>query len=422
MRFSERTVPQDYSDFLHQRHKKPDSPCSPRSLPRLPVSPSNERRLEPSDKSSIHTSDQETWSSSEVSAQRSSRTSLPSLNPSSYHGQNSSRSGKPGTTSKKTASLSNSSNCLTSGHIDREEIFKVVRQVQSYSAQVLKQLLCKDSEIVLLERKIKASDGKGYRMLQAQLCELQSSLSSKTTEYIKLRQLNSELRSSTKSLLEKNENLTTDLTERDDELINLKHRKEELKRRLLNQKVSKEKLNNTVKRLREQVSQLQTEAREFNADKAVKLDLRFAVEDRERELQRAYDKVEYLNSVIRKYQERNQDLEVENKKMMTKVGQQLKKPNVAPVKENSELRNKNSHLRKQRDRFRQGAMMKQRNINHKPLPKPKSFSLFGVRSGGPSFKKGGPEISNWMPFNSRVVDLAKILEPEMQDTVNTYVK
>jgi len=298
----------------------------------------------------------------------------------------------------------------------------VVRQVQSYSAQVLKQLLSKDSEIVLLERKIKASDGKGYRMLQAQLCELQSSLSSKTTEYLKLRQLNAELRTSTKSLLEKNEHLTTDLSERDDELVNLKHRKEELKRRLLHQKITKEKLNNTITRLREQISQLQTEARDFNSDKAVKLDLRFAAEHRERELRRAYDKVEYLNSVIHKYQERNQDLEVENKKMMTKVAQQLKKPKVIPVDENIELRNQNNHLRKQRDRFRQGTAMKKRNMNPTSLPKPKSFSLFGVRSGGASFKKGGPEISNWMPFNSRVVDLARILEPEMQDTVNTYVK
>jgi len=419
MRFSERTAPQDYSDFLHRRHKKPGSPCSPRSLPRHPESPSHEREPEQSDKSSI-LSDQETWSSSEVSAQRSSRTSFPS--PSGYHGQISSRSGKPRITSKTESSRSNSKNSLSSGRIDREEIFKVVRQVQSYSAQVLKQLLCKDSEIVLLERKIKASDGKGYRMLQAQLCELQSSLSSKTTEYIKLRQLNAELRTSTKSLLEKNEHLTTDLSERDDELINLKHRKEELKRRLLHQKITKEKLNNTITRLREQISQLQTEARDFNSDKAVKLDLRFAVEDRERELRRAYDKVEYLNSVIHKYQERNQDLEVENKKMMTKVAQQLKKPKVIPVDENSELRNQNNHLRKQRDRFRQGTAMKKRNMNPTSLPKPKPFSLFGVRSGGASFKKGGPEISNWMPFNSRVVDLARILEPEMQDTVNTYVK
>jgi len=139
------------------------------------------------------------------------------------------------------------------------------------------------------------------------------------------------------------------------------------------------------------------------------------VDERERELRRAYGKVEYLNDVISKYQERNKDLEVENKKMMTKVSQQLKK---VAVEENSELKNKTSEARKRINRLKQGTLTKT------PLrqPKPKSFSLFGVRTGSPSFKKGSPEVSNWMPFNSRVVDLAKILATEMQDKVNTYVK
>jgi len=420
MLLSERARSYGYSSFPHHSLKQPQAHNDLCSTPSLPINtetpPSPDKELEISDKSYTQTSDQENWSSSDASdcAQRSSHASLSPRNSLSSHQQNSPRRGKPRLKSRKMACSTKPTNCLSSDQIGREEIFKVVREVQAYSAHVLKQLLCKDSEILLLERQIKASDENGYRRLQAQLCDLQASLSCKTTEYIKLRQQNAELRTCTKGLLETNEQLTTNLSDRDDELISLKHRKEELKKRLLHQKINKERLNSTITRLREQISQLQTEAREFKADKAVKLDLGFALDEREREQRRAYEKVEYLNNVIRKYQERNQDLAVENKKMMSKVAQQLKMAKVAPVEEKKSLTNKNSHHSKEIHSFRAGTKAKQNNTTPAIPSKPKPFSLFGVRSGGPSYKKGDSEVSNWMPFNSRVVDLAKILDTETQ--------
>jgi len=188
----------------------------------------------------------------------------------------------------------------------------VVGQVQAYSAHVLGQLACKDSEIAGLKQQMKATCGDVYNELQSQVCKLQASLSCNTTEYIKLRHENAELRTSNQSLLEDNDQLTTDLSERDDALISLKHRIDELKRRLRHEKNTSERFTITIARLREQVSLLQTEARELIADKGVKLDKAFTIDDRERELRRTYDKVEYLNNVIREHYERNQDLEVEN--------------------------------------------------------------------------------------------------------------
>jgi len=279
--------------------------------------------------------------------------------------------------------------------VDREEILKVVSQVQAYSAHVLEQLACKDSEIAVLKKNLKASGGDGYSELQSQVCELQASLSCKTTEYIKLRHENAELRTSNQSLLEDNDQLTTDLSERDDELISLKHRIEELKRRLRHEKSTSERFNSTIARLREQVSLLQTEARELIADKVVKLDKAFTIDDRERELRRTYDKVEYLNNVIREHYERNQDLEVENMKV-TEVAKQLKRVKVRAEEENNELKKKNNSLRKQVVRLIQETTTKQNRTTPGTPPPPPPVHLFGVRNGGASWKKGDSEVLNWL--------------------------
>lgn len=421
MQLSERARSYGYSKFPNQCLKQTQTHSDLCSTPSLPINtdtlPSHDREQEISDKSYTQTSEQEDWSSSDASDCEKRRSHVP-LSPRyslTSHLQDSSRRGKPEIKSRKVNCLTKPTNCSTSGQIDRQEIFKVVREVQAYSAHVLKQLLSKDSEIVLLERQIKARDENGYKKLQAQLCELQACLSCKTTEYIKLRQQNAELRTCTKGLLDTNEQLTTDLSDRNDLLRSLKHRKEELSSRLVHQKMNWERLNSTITKLRDQVSHLQTEAREFKADKAVKLDSGFVLDEREREQRRAYDKVEYLNNVIRNYQERNQDLAIENKKMMTKVAQELNMAKVAPIEEKHEQANKNSHRSKQIQSFRLGIKSKQSNTTPEIPSKPTPFSLFGVRSGGSSYKKGDSQVSNWMPFNSRVVDLAKILDTEAQD-------
>jgi len=246
-----------------------------------------------------------------------------------------------------------------------------------------------------LKKKIKATGGDGYNELQSNVCKLQANLSCKTTEYIKLRHENSGLRTSNENLLEDNGQLTTDLSERDDELISLKHRIEELKRRLRHEKKTRERFNSTIARLREQVSLLQTEARELIADKVVKLDKYFTIDDRERELCRTYDKVEYLNNVIREHYERNQDLEVENMKVM-EVAKQLKRVKVRAEAANNELKKENNNLRKQVVRLIQKSTTKQSRTTPANPPSPPPAPLFGMRNRGASWKKGDPEVLNWL--------------------------
>jgi len=396
-----------HSDFPHRRPQerqvKGGKARCPRSRPkRRETSPPHGRRYtrgRASGQSSTQASDQGSWSSPDAStcAQRSSQATSPSLKSiRSPQLLQPSRSGNhPLSDSENASSLTIPTNYSSSGDLDREEILKVVSQVQAYSAHVLGQLACKDSEIAGLKKQMKATCGDGYNELQSQVCKLQASLSCKTTEYIKLRHENAELRTSNQSLLEDNDQLTTDLSERDDALISLKHRIDELKRRLRQEKNTSERFTSTIARLREQVSLLQTEARELIADKGVKLDKAFTIDDRERELRRTYDKVEYLNNVIREHYERNQDLEVENMKV-TEVAKQLKRVKVRAEEENNELKKENNNLRKQVVRLIQETRTKQNRTIPATPPPPPPVALFGVQNSIALWKKRDSEVLNWL--------------------------
>jgi len=274
---------------------------------------------------------------------------------------------------------------------DHEEILRVVKQVQEYSAQLVEQLRYKDFEIASLKKMVKVNGGDCSEM-QAQICKLQTALDSKTNESLKLQQDNAELVSSNKNLLEANQLLSDDLTERDREIGGAKHTVEEMEQSLEFEKSASEGLSCTIVRLKEQVSMLQTEAREIIADKMARLEQSFTADERERDLRRTYDKVEYLNNVVREHYERNQDLEVENMKARETMVQ-IEREKAKAKKENEALKKENISLRSSKS---QVAKLMQGNVKGRSTtPPPPPFPIQQKREKA-LWKDGDSELSNFL--------------------------
>lgn len=272
---------------------------------------------------------------------------------------------------------------------DHEEILRVVKQVQEYSAHLVEQLRYKDFEIASLKKMVK-NNGGDHSEMQAQICKLQAALDNKTNESLKLQQDNAELVSSNKNLLEANQLLSDDLTERDREIGGAKHTVEEMEQSLEFEKSASEGLSCTIARLKEQVSMLQTEAREMIADKMARLEQSFTADERERDLRRTYDKVEYLNNVIREHYERNQDLEVENMKAREAM-MQIEREKARAKKENEALKKENSSLRSQVAKLMQGKL-KDRSKTPPPPPFPPQLQ----KRDKVTWKDGDSELSTFL--------------------------
>jgi len=276
--------------------------------------------------------------------------------------------------------------------LDHEEILRVVKQVQQYSASLVEQLVYKDSEIENLKKMVKDSGADYQSELQAQVCKLQATLAGKQNESLKLHQDNAELVSSNKNLVEANNLLTDDLTERDREILGVKNSVEELGQSLKFEKAATEGLNCTIARLREQVSMLQTEARELVNDKLAKLEQSFTADERERELRRTYDKVEYQHNVIREHYERNQELEVENMKAREAM-MQMEREKAKTKEENEILKRENNILRKQIAKL-QGKFVDRSKTLLTPPPPP--FSSLRQKREKASWKDGDSELQNFL--------------------------
>lgn len=263
-----------------------------------------------------------------------------------------------------------------------------MKQVQEYSAHLVEQLRYKDFEIASLKKMVK-NNGGDHSDMQAQICKLQAALDNKTNESLKLQQDNAELVSSNKNLLEANQLLSDDLTERDREIGGAKHTVEEMEQSLEFEKSASEGLSCTIVRLKEQVSMLQTEAREMIADKMARLEQSFTADERERDLRRTYDKVEYLNNVIREHYERNQDLEVENMKAREAMVQ-IEREKARAKKENEALKKENSSLRSQVAKLMQGKV-----ADRSKTPPPPPFPPQQKREKA-SWKDGDSELSTFL--------------------------
>merc|ERR1712096_96899 len=134
---------------------------------------------------------------------------------------------------------------------------------------------------------------------------------------------------------------------------------------------------------------LQTEAREMIADKMARREQSFAADERERDLRRTYDKVEYLNNVIREHYERNQDLEVENMKTREAMVK-IEREKARAKKENETLKKENSSLRSQVAKLMQG------KVTHpSKTPPPPPFPPQQKREKA-SWKDGDSELSNFL--------------------------